>query len=188
MLKKLLKTKVDLTINPEGLTISGVSLPGLDVGQCYPDWRAIIPHNTEPRANIAAFMAKYSIEFLKFRLGKGYNKAEACGDGLPNFSIMHYSIYDGGTCGMNKPNVWTWYSADRDTGVIHYLHMLMPIKAMELAPVGSFDTEVTEEQIEAFKQGNKQLAELLEERFTSKITSVTTALVSEIWGRKKGEA
>lgn len=189
-LKKQLTKGIDLTITPTGLNINvsngRISLPNLDVGRLYPDWRAIIPHNTEPRANMAAFMARYSIEFMKFRLGRGYNKAEECGNGLPTFSQMHYSIYDGDKCGMAGPNAWTWaepyganYNAD---DVVYYLHVLMPINAMELAPVGSFDTEITEERIEAFNEGSKRLAELLEERFTSKIKEVTTSL-SEVWDR-----
>jgi len=198
MLKKLLKARSILSITPEGLDFMsrGVSLPTLDVGQCYPDWRAIIPHNTEPRANMAAFMAKYSIEFLKFRLGRGYNKASenysGYGVGLPTFSMMHYSIYDGDKCGMAGPSAWAWderYGGNHELDVVYFLHVLMPISAMELAPMGSLDAEITEERIEAFDKGSKQLAELLLERFSSKIKNVTGPMVDEVWGRpEKKEA
>jgi len=190
MLKKLLKAKAILSITPTSLDINGVSLPSLDIGRCYPDWRAIIPHNTEPRANVAAFMAKYSVEFLKFRLGRGYNKTEVYGNGLPTFSMMHYSIYDGDTCGMVSPHIWTWAESCGDD-VIYYLHMLMPIKAMEAKSTYSFDDEDEREAREqAFAEGNKQLTELLQQRFTNKITDVTGPLVGEIWGRpeKKKES
>jgi len=187
MLKKLLKAEVDLTVNPTGLTINGISLPTLDVGQCYPDWRTIIPHNTEPRANMTAFMLKYSIEFLKFRLGKGYNKttgSSGYNTGLPTFSLMHYSIYDEDKCGMASPHAWTWAEPyDGSSGsAVYFLHVLMPIRAMKIEPLGSFDTEVTEEQIETFNKGSNRLTELLEERFHSTIKNVTESM-DEVWNR-----
>jgi len=187
MLKKLLRAKAILSITPTSLDINGVSLPTLDVGRCYPDWKAIIPHNTEPRANVAAFMAKYSIEFLKFRLGRGYNKTEVYGDGLPTFSMMHYSIYDGDKCGMASPHAWAWaepYGGSYKNGgsAVYFLHVLMPIQAMKIEPLGSLGTEVTEEQIQIFNKGSKRLAELLEERFTSKIKNVTESM-DEVWSR-----
>jgi len=182
--KKLLTPKTILGIEPGYISINGVRLPDLDVGK-FPLWRSILPRETEPRASMAAFKNNFVIDFLKFRLGRGYNKGDASvGDVSASPMITHYSIYDGDSCGMKNPNAWAWAEPVGDEAA-YFIHILMPLDTMESQLTCSFDNDVNEARIEEFKQGHVQLEKLLRERFSSGITSVTGPLVSEIWGRKE---
>jgi len=192
MFKKLLGPKVDLTITTLGLNISGMSLPSLDIG-LYPDWRAIIPHNVEPRANIAGFTLAFTQDFLSFRIGQKYQVHSDFNDVASSPAVMHWSIYDGNRCGLgHTTHCWTWYSCNRDTGVVHYLHLLMPLHIMnvELFDLANVDAKeafyARHGQLEELLDG--QLESLVEERLVAKIKDVTTSLCSEIWGRPKQKA
>ena len=100
--------------------------------------------------------------------------------------MMHWSIYDDDDkCGMTGPSCWTWQEWYDGDEKVQYLHILMPINAMVTAPVYSLaEDEVTEEKREAFTVGNLHLAELLLERFGTKITEITGPL-PELWRETK---